>query len=91
MCLLACACLDDIKYLKLQVRAASLLVRRFHVSPKCVAVLSQYRAQCVDIEKELLKRGEKEIPVSTVVAAQGAFQNGFLKLYIINQPQNLMS
>jgi len=55
------------------VRAATLLVRRFHIKPQDVAVLSQYRAQCSDIEKELLKRGEKDITVSTVVAAQGLF------------------
>lgn len=39
--------------------------------PQDVAVLSQYRAQCSEIEKELLKRGEKDVTVSTVIAAQG--------------------
>jgi len=47
------------------------LVRRFHVLPQCVAVLSQHPAQCTEIEKELLKRGLKDITVSTVAAAQG--------------------
>lgn len=41
--------------------------------PSDVAVLSQYRAQCSLIEKELQRKGDKEVNVSTVIAAQGNF------------------
>ena len=61
-----------------QVRAATLLVRRFHINPQEVVVLSQYRAQCSEIQKALLLRGEKDINVSTVVSAQGKLWVFFL-------------
>lgn len=58
----------------IKVRAVRLLIRQSHVMSNEVAVLSQYRAQCSLIEKELLKKGEKDVTVSTVVSAQGNFQ-----------------
>jgi superfamily I DNA and/or RNA helicase len=54
------------------VRAVTSLIRRFHVLPSDVAVLSQYRAQCSHIKQELQKRGENDVNVSTVIAAQGS-------------------
>ena len=55
-----------------------MLVRRFHVKPVDVAVLTQYQAQRTNIERELCKKGENEVTVSTVAAAQGNKLNFYL-------------
>lgn len=50
---------------------------------KEIAVLSQYRAQCSAIEKELKEKGYDECTVRTVVASQGQL-NMKLKLKLMN-------
>ena len=52
---------------------AYLMVRQHNVPAQDIAILSQYRAQCAEISKELAKKGEKfkDITVQTVVSAQG--------------------
>jgi len=54
------------------VKTVTKLIHRFHVLPTDVAVLTQYRAQLSYIERELQKRGENGVTVSTVIAAQGS-------------------
>ena len=41
------------------------------VKEEGIAVLSMYRAQCVELNKQLQLEGLKGVHVSTVVAAQG--------------------
>ena len=55
----------------LQVRGATLLVRRHHIKGKDVVVMSQYRAQCAEMERQLSQKGETDVKVSTVVESQG--------------------
>ena len=57
----------------LQMKVAHLLVRRFHVKPKDVVVLTQYRAQVAEVDRQLKEKGENEIDVCTVVASQGKY------------------
>ena len=56
------------------MRAATLLMWRYHCRPKDIVVLSQYRAQCAHIERQLAEKAVKDIAVSTVVASQGEAQ-----------------
>ena len=48
-----------------------MLNRRFHVKARDMVILSQYRAQCAEITKQLHLKGQDETDVSTVIASQG--------------------
>lgn len=45
------------------------------IKAKDIIILSPYRAQCFEITEKLKTVGLKEIPVTSVVAAQGKFVN----------------
>ena len=44
---------------------------RFCVDSSKIVILSQYRAQCAEIEKQMKLKGQTDIHISTVVASQG--------------------
>jgi hypothetical protein len=55
-----------------QARIFAELCNRYHVNPKKVCVLSQYKAQCSEITKQLQETyGFENENVSTVVGSQG--------------------
>ena len=53
------------------MRAATQLMWRYHCRAKDIIVLTQYRAQRAEIERQLAEKVGKDIAVSTVVASQG--------------------
>jgi len=55
-----------------QVRIFLALVN-YHVDPNKITILSQYRAQCSSIEKQLKDFGFEHPNVGTVIASQGTF------------------
>ncbi|XP_064617537.1 3'-5' exoribonuclease HELZ2-like [Liolophura sinensis] len=56
----------------LAVHIVSALVRQFSVKETSVKVLSQYRAQCRAIERELREKGLHNAGVDTVISSQGS-------------------
>ncbi|PIK57864.1 putative helicase with zinc finger domain 2-like [Apostichopus japonicus] len=54
------------------VRIAKFLVNRLKVLPQQLAILSQYRLQCSQIEEKLKAAGLTGIHVSTVIKSQGS-------------------
>ena len=65
-----------------QVKAATMLARRYHVKSGDIVVLSQYRSQCNAIRQQLNQKGQPDTEVCTVVASQG--EPVFYTLYKIN-------
>lgn len=57
--------------LTFQVKAATLLTRRFHIKARDVVVLSQYQAQCSEIKRQLHLKSQAETEVCTVISSQG--------------------
>ena len=56
-----------------------MLTRRFHVKARDIVILSQYRAQCAEISKQLHLKGQDETDTSTVIASQGRSSTSPLK------------
>ncbi|ESN94510.1 hypothetical protein HELRODRAFT_68663, partial [Helobdella robusta] len=54
------------------VNIAFRLVHRFKINQSSIAILSQYRAQCTLISKNLISKNLSGITVQTVVSAQGS-------------------
>ena len=68
--------------LNLQVRIYLHMVNHLNVRPYQISILSQYKAQCSEIEHNLKSVGIEHPNVNTVVASQGKFIH-FLYDFII--------
>ncbi|KAK9971413.1 hypothetical protein ABG768_024780 [Culter alburnus] len=54
------------------VNVAHLLIKKSHVPPQCIAILTPYNAQVSEIKKTMEKKGITNVTVCTIMKSQGS-------------------